>query len=44
MSAPTPPPPGPPDHPPPRPWWAFLPTLIWLAAAAFTVGALIALS
>ena len=29
---------------PPRPWWAFLPTLIWLAAAAFTVGALIALS
>jgi len=28
----------------PRPWWAFLPTLIWLAAAAFTVGALIALS
>jgi len=27
-----------------RPWWAFLPTLVWLAAAAFTVGALIALS
>jgi hypothetical protein len=29
---------------PARAWWAFLPTLVWLAAAAFAVGALIALS
>jgi len=35
---------GPAPADPPRAWWAFLPTLIWLAAAAFTVGALIALS
>ena len=25
-------------------WWRVLPTLLWLAAVGFTVGALIALS
>jgi hypothetical protein len=29
---------------PTRPWWNALPTFVWLAAAAFAVGALIALS
>jgi len=41
---PPPRPPAPPAQADVRPWWAFLPTLIWLAAAAFTIGAMIALS